>query len=177
MEELYYDEFCLAYIMVNHDLGAKSVMELLERVYAEDSQFIHPSYREKKREFLSNVLYWVDYLVDKANLDMEFAGLEKDFRSMGKELVWENFMFHYTNLDLFFMEMRLKIRFLGSQNYVRMKLRTLLKNYGYQRRSAAFMDHIRDCMFFYHIQPYLRGGQECDIRQIGLDDMVVFRVI
>ena len=69
------------------------------------------------------------------------------------------------------------LRFTGIQNYVRKKMRTVLKAYGYKRRTAALMSHMRDCMMFYHIQTYLSGERECDIREISLDDMITFRVI
>ncbi len=58
----------------------------------------------------------------------------------------------------------------------RMKLRTMLKNYGYKRRSDSITARLRDCMMFYHIQTYLKG-EECDIRKISLDDMITFRLL
>ena len=178
MLELFYDAISLAFVIVKYDLGPKSAMEFLERVYSEDSEFLHPKYRKHKKEFFSDVLYWVDYLVDKVKLDREISGLERDFDSIGKELVRENLMFDDSIpvFGLFFMEMRLQIRFLGKQNYVRMKLRTLLKNHGYKRRSTIIMNYVRDCLYFYHILLSLRGGEICDIREIDLDDMITFRV-
>lgn len=72
---------------------------------------------------------------------------------------------------------RLQILYLDGQGYVRMKLRTLLKSYGYKRRTQDLLKYFRDCMLFYHIQTYLRGKEECDIGEIGLDERIILRVI
>lgn len=56
------------------------------------------------------------------------------------------------------------------------KLRTLLKQYGYRRRSAKLLEHLEQCMAFYQLQPYLRGGIPCKLSEISIDEMVVFRL-
>ena len=56
------------------------------------------------------------------------------------------------------------------------KLRTLLKQYGYRRRSAKLLEHLEQCMVFYQLQPYLRGGIPCKLSEISIDEMVVFRL-
>lgn len=178
MIEFCYDPVGIAYFIDSHNLGARSQMDLLERIYSKDAAFLRPDYRDDKKRLFSDTLYWVNYLVDKVTLDAEYPAIEKDFRQMGREISREGFLLSdYANVDLFFMSMRLQIRFTGIQNYVRKKMRTVLKSYGYKRRTAALMEHMRDCMMFYHIQTYLSGEQECDIREINLDDMITFRLI
>lgn len=178
MIEFCYDPVSIAYFIDSRNLGTRSQMELLERIRSEDAAFLLPDYRDDKKRFFSDTLYWVNYLVDKVTLDAEYPAIEKDFRQMGREISREGFLLSdYANVDLFFMSMRLQIRFTGIQNYVRKKMRTVLKSYGYKRRTAALMEHMRDCMMFYHIQTYLSGERECDIREINLDDMITFRLI
>lgn len=64
----------------------------------------------------------------------------------------------------------------GKQDYVRVKLKTLLRAYGYQRRSAKLMTFLKQGMERYGLVSYLRGNQRCDIEEIRLDDMISFRV-
>lgn len=177
MMELYYDAYSLAYFIVSQEMGSRTQMEFLDKIYETEKEFLHPDYRGCRKEFLSDVLYWSDYLVDKENLDAEFPEIEKDFQSTGRELDRMSMMSDYPEFDLFFMILRLRIKYTGNQGYVRMKLKTLLRNYGYKRRSRQLMNHIRDCMMFYHIQSYLRNGEKCDIGMINVNDMIVFRVI
>ena len=176
MIELYYDSYSIAYFVVSQEMGSKAQMAFLETIYSKEFEYIHPSYKGKKKSFILDVMYWIDYLIDKDQLDREFPVVEKDFKAAGRKFVREEMMSDYPEFDLFFMVLRLRILFGDGQTYVRMKLRTLLKHYGYKRRSDAITSHIRDCMLFYHIQPYLKGEKECDIKEIKLDDMITFRV-
>lgn len=71
---------------------------------------------------------------------------------------------------------RLQILYLGSQDYVRIKLRTLIKAYGYKRRTQELLKYFCECLMFYHMQAYIRE-EECDIVKIGLNEMIIIRVI
>lgn len=177
MTELYYDSYSVAYFVVSQEMGIKTQMEFLEKLYEQEYEFLHPIYKGNKKDFISNVLYWTDYLVDKEKLDKEYPVVEKDFKATGRQFIRENMISDYLEFDLFFMLLRLRILYLDGKDYVRMKLRTLLKHYGYKRRSDTITSYIKDCMMFYHIQPYLSGEEECDIRKIDIDDMITFRVL
>lgn len=175
MIELYYDSYSVAYFIVSQEMGSRKQMGFLDELYQHEYSFLHPAYKENKKNFISDVLYWTDYLIDKEKLDKEFPVVEKDFKAAGREFVSENLMSDYPEFDLFFMIMRLRILYAGNKDYIRMKLRTLLKHYGYKRRSDAIVAHMQNCMVFYHIQPYLRDYEQCDIDKINLDDMITFR--
>ena len=75
------------------------------------------------------------------------------------------------------MELRLRIIFLDNQEFVRMKLRTLMRDHGYKRRTSKLNTYLKMCMYFYHIETYIRGGERCNIEEIDLDDMITFRVL
>ena len=36
------------------------------------------------------------------------------------------------------------------------------------------LEHLEQCMAFYQLQPYLRGGIPCELSEISVDEMVVF---
>ena len=175
MIELYYDSYSVAYFIVSQEMGTKTQMEFLENLYEQEYEFLHPIYKGNKKDFISDVLYWTDYLVDKEKLDKEYPVVEKDFKATGRQFIRENMMSDYPEIDMYFMHMRLRILFVESQGFVRMKLRTLLKHYGYKRRSARLNEHLNYCMIFYHIQPYLKDYEQCDIRDVDLDDVIIFR--
>ncbi len=177
MQELYYNAYAIAYFLVSQDFDPENRMELLNRIYTHESDYLIPEYRENKRKFFSEVLLCRDCLIDRNNLDKEFPAIERDFKASGLQFDRMDLISDFPEIDLFFMYMRLRILHLEGKDYVRMKLRTLLKHYGYKRRSAQLNEHFRDCLMFYHIQPYLKNGVECDIREIDLDDMVTFRVL
>lgn len=177
MKELCYDSYSLALFAVSQDMGSRRLMEFVEKIYTEEHSFLHPDYLENKKMLFSDTLYWIEYLIDKETLDAEFPAVQKDFIATGRKFVEENVMSEYPDFDLFFMFLRLRIKYTNNQDYIRMKLRTLLSHYGYKRRSNDLVGYLRDCMYFYHIESYLRGDVLCDIRDIDIDDMITFRVL
>lgn len=177
MIELYYNSYSVAYFVVSRQMGAKSQMEFLDKLYEQEYEFLHPIYKRDKKGFISEVLYWTDYLLDKETIDKEYPVVEQDFKSSGRHFIKENRISDYPEFDLFFMLLRLRIRYSDGKDYVRMKLRTLLKHYGYKRRNDAIISRFKDCMMFYHIHPQLRDEGECDIRTMDIDDMITFKVL
>ena len=91
-------------------------------------------------------------------------------------VVKDNYTSDFSSLDLFFKNMRIRIVVDGARDYVRIKLRTLLKEYGYKRRSKMLVDYINCCLEFYHLKAFLRGGIECKIEDVDIDEMLTFRI-
>ena len=177
MIELYYNAYSVAYFVVSQEMGSKTQMAFLEHLYEDEKEYLLPYYKWDKKAFFSDVLYFEDYLIDREKLDREFPVIKKDIRASGRQFDIEEKMSEYPDIDLFFMIMRPRLLYANEHGYIRMKLRTLLKHYGYKRRSAAITKHVQDCLSFYRIKSYLRGGQECDVKEISLDDMITFRII
>ncbi|MCX4299601.1 MAG: hypothetical protein OSJ73_21725 [Lachnospiraceae bacterium] len=177
MIELYYDSFDLACIIHSQDLGTRTAGVMLEKVWNQDNLYLNPYYRTNLRSLYLDVYYWIDYLCDKPLIDREFPSIQKDFMSFGKEVNEGAFVTDFFDIDLFFKMKRLQILYLDGQDYIRMKLRTLLKAYGYKRRTQELLKYFRECLMFYHMQTYLRGKEECDIGEIRLDEMIIIRVI
>lgn len=75
------------------------------------------------------------------------------------------------------MMFRLRLLFLDRRDYISMKLRTLLANYGYKIRTGRLNAFLKGCMCFYHIESYVKGGEPCDIANVKLDETIIFRVI
>lgn len=49
--------------------------------------------------------------------------------------------------------------------------------YGYKRLSPALIEYFNQCIYFYHLQPYVRDYEKCRIEDIDIDEMIVFRVV
>lgn len=177
MIELYYSSIDIAFFIHSHNMGAKSASCLLENIWKNDNLFLLPCYRANLRKLYLDVHYWGDYLCDKPEIDREFPVVQKDFKAFGREIEEAAFTTEFFDIDLFFKMTRLQILYLDGRDYVRLTLRTLLKTYGYKRRTQALLKYLRECFMFYHMQTYLRGREECDIGDIGLSEMIIIRVI
>lgn len=175
MKELYYSPLDLAAVLRSLNMGAHGEADLMERLWTYDRAFLPSEYRDDKRALILKVDYWQHYLYDKPAIDSEFPAIQKDLRSLGSQTDAEQFISDDMDLDLFFKSLRIRILFLGKQDYARIKLRTLLKVYRYRRRSAKLLAYIQECLTFFHLETYLRG-ELCKIDEISLDDMITFRI-
>ena len=58
----------------------------------------------------------------------------------------------------------------------RIKLRTLLRVFGYRRRSEQLMNRIHEAMDTLELQAFLKGYEPCDLSDIPIDRMVSIRL-
>lgn len=176
MEELCYSALDLAAIISGMELGCRATADFLERVWEGERPFLRKIYRENKRQLVLDTNYWLTYLSDKPAIDAEFPVIQRDALAMGNELPVDAYTDNCTGLDLFFKSVRLRILYGGGRDYVRINRRNLMARYGYKRLSTALMKHFVRCTYFYHLQPYVRDGVKCQIADVGIDEMVIFRV-
>ena len=175
MKALLYTALDVACIIDNAGLSTKEALRLAHRMHTEDKSFLAVEYRQNYRKWLLDILYWSDYMQDKIALDAEFPSVQA---VSDGTLDISNLMRDDFDLDLFFKRLRVQILYLGKKDYVRMKLRTLIAAYGYQRRSKEFVRFLKIRLVFYHIQTALRGNELCDVETMdSLDDMITFRVL
>lgn len=175
MKALLYTALDVACIIDNAGLSTKEALRLAHRMHTEDKSFLAVEYRQNYRKWLLDILYWSDYMQDKIALDAEFPSVQaaSDGTLDVSDLMRDDF-----DLDLFFKRLRVQILYFGKKDYVRMKLRTLIAAYGYQRRSKEFVRFLKIRLVFYHIQTALRGNELCDVETMdSLDDMITFRVL
>lgn len=176
MIELYYTAIDIAVILLALNLKSDEETELLNVIWESETSFISAEYRKDQKKFLLDVKYWMHYFYGKESFDAEYPVIQKDFVATGHEIDVSKFTDDFSNLDLYFKNLRIRILYYGTQPYVRIKLRTLLRIYGYKRRSPQILNYINNCLYFYHIKSYLRNGLECNITEVSLDDMIIFRV-
>lgn len=177
MEELCYSPLDLAAIISSMDLGCRAAADFLDHVWDGDRLFLQKMYRENKRQLILDTNYWLTYLSDKPAIDSEFPVIQRDAQALGKALPADAYTDDCTGLDLFFKSARLRILYGSGKNYVRIKRRTLMARYGYKRITPALAEHFNRCTYFYHLQPYLRDWAECQISGVGIDEMIVFRIV
>lgn len=177
MTSLLYSPLDIAAIISFADLGVHAESELINRIWQEEKPYLPSTYHSDQRKFALEVRYWLEYLYNKPALDREFPAIKRDMLKTAQSNVDDKYISDFSDLDLFFKNVRLQILYMNGRDYVRVKIRTILKKYGYKRRSAVLVSHIKNCMSFYHIEGRLSGGIPCNIEKDSLDSMITFRVI
>lgn len=62
-------------------------------------------------------------------------------------------------------------------SYRKIKLRNLLRNFGYKRRTSQLINSINNALNALKLKTYRRDYEECDICNAGLDDMIIIRLM
>ena len=175
MSSSIYDALSIAYYIDSQDMGAKQQAAFLQRFYQEEQDCLIESYRNNQRQFILDVSYWGDYLIDKVTFDKEYPAIKKDLQQLGMSFQVFDYEDEYADIDFYFMQLRLRIRYELTQGYTRIKLRTLLRHYGYKRRSQKIMLHISKCLNHFQLLP-TQKGMICDIWDLPLDEMITLRI-
>ena len=177
MQNFLYSALDLAAIINSMKLGCQAESRLIEQIWNGEKAFFAEKYREDKRKFILDIYYWTHYLHDKPTMDSELPAIQKDLADGKHDVDIEQYKSDCENLELFFKSVRIRVLYGNGNAYVRIKLRSLLAQYGYKRRSPALMQHIERCTLFYHLEAKLSGGVACDLATCSLDDMLTFRVV
>lgn len=118
MMELCYDAYSLALFVVSQEMGSRTAMDFLEKVYIEEQSYLRPDYIGNKKLLFTETLYWMEYLIDKEKLDAEFPAVRKDFKASGREFVEEAVMSEHADVDTSFMFLRLRIKYKILRKYI-----------------------------------------------------------
>ncbi|MDE6708609.1 MAG: hypothetical protein K2K06_11305 [Oscillospiraceae bacterium] len=93
------------------------------------------------------------------------------------EMKHTNFYFdkEFDDINAYFKLIWLQLMYSGI-SYRKMKLRNLLRDFGYKRRTTLLINHIKQAIDNLNLKIYLRGYVSCDICDISLDDVIVIRL-
>ncbi len=174
MSSSVYDALSIAYYIDSQDMGVRQQAAFLQRIYQEERECLMKPYQNNQRQFILDVSYWVDYLIDKVTFDKEYPAIKKDLQQLGMSFRVFDYEDEYADIDFFFIQLRLRIKYELTQGYTRIKLRTLLRHYGYKRRSKKIMMHISKCLNHFQLLP-TKNGLICDIWDMSLDEMITLR--
>lgn len=75
----------------------------------------------------------------------------------------------------YFKLVKLKLLY-SCKDFHRIKLRTLLRDFGYKRRTSALINSMDHAMQALNLRSYLKQYELCDLSQIELDQMIMIRL-
>lgn len=177
MNSYLYSPYELALIIQYHQMNCEQYIELLQNIHRYDSIFIQPEYRSDLKMFILAVMDKLNYISDPTTYLSEQSDIEKDLNDYGLINNSKTDDTEHTFSHLVFKEIRIRILYINKKGFSKMKLRTLLSELGYKRRSSSVNGYIYDCLLFYHIETTLKGNVPCRIDEIDIDDTVIFRTL
>lgn len=175
MKSYLYSPYELARMILQHQMDIIRATEFLHQVHQHDRPFIEACYRQDEKKFMLDVMNQMDDIQYRKQLNTEKKAIEQDFRDLGltgEESDSPDVTYHYA-----FKELRLRIVYIQQKNYVRLKMRNFMKALNHKRRSESILHYIFNCLFFYHISVSLSGNTPCDLREVAMDDILIFKII
>ena len=79
-------------------------------------------------------------------------------------------------VESYFKVIKLELTYLKGKDFRKIKLRSLLKQFGYKKRSAQLVAGIQHILDALELKTYLKGYVSCDIAEIDIDDTLMIRL-
>lgn len=177
MNSYLYTPYELALIIQYHQMTCDQYIELLQNIHRYDNIYVQPEYRSNQKKFILAVMDKLNYISDPETYFSEQSDVEKDMKDYGLINNSKTDDTEHTFSHLIFKELRIRILYINQKGFSKMKLRTLLSELGYKRRSSSVIGYIYDCLLFYHIETTLKGNVPCSVAEIDIDDIVIFRTL
>lgn len=95
MNELLYTAQDLAIILIGMDLDCRIESAVMDRIWNWEKEFLAEPYRQDRRKFTLEVLYWRHYFSEKTTLDRELPVVQKDLESGGHTVDLEEYRSDY----------------------------------------------------------------------------------
>ena len=76
----------------------------------------------------------------------------------------------------YFKVIKLRLLYQHECLFVRLKLRTLLREFKYKRRSQKLMSDIQGILTQLQLETYSKGYMTCSIEEIDLDEYILIRL-
>lgn len=143
--------------------------EVIENIFYNYNNDIISNYRKDFKKFRSVVR---EHIIILESDNHTFSETDIILREFGLTIYDDNID------DVFGQYFRLvKLQIMYSQSgYKRLKLRSLLKDFGYKRRTDKLNYSIQNALKALGLVTYLRGMESCNISEIKLDQILIIRV-
>lgn len=173
MSKYLYEPYDIAILLMSADFTRSREIYIRNLIWNDAN--IPIKYRNDEKRFIKDIdrcleqIVNVDFSDEAESINSVLADLDSKF-SIETEINEE------FTIDSFFRIIKLKLTYCEDTPYVKIKLRTLLRKFDYQRRHPVFISKLKKSMKSLGIETYIKGLELCDIGEINLDDMVMMRL-
>ena len=97
--------------------------------------------------------------MNNANYFNEARSINSVLSDIGSNFTIENVIDEEATIDSFFRIIKLKLSYCEGVSYVRIKVRTLLREFNYKRRHSIFVGKLKKSMKSLGLVTYLKGNE------------------
>lgn len=175
MERLLIKPVDIALILNDLNLPESETADLLNNIWSSERAFLSNGYSVTFKEWIHAIQLCSDYIHDKETIGHEIHAIQNDIAPQGGKIDAGDYVLDDLDHGIFFKSLRIRLLYIDKNGFERMKFSRLVNEYSFS--IYAIKNYIMDCLLFYHMEMRLQGNETCDIEDIGLDDIVTFRLV
>ena len=152
-----------------------------------EEKFIRDDLWKKRNEVLNleiidNKYKWIKKInqmqlkYDEESFITEVKVINKIMNELGSSYVITDSIEDGCYISAFFRFIKLRLTYGTKCEFIRLKLRTLLKELGYKRRTSTLVVKIKQAMESLQLDCYIKGYEKCDMGLIDIDNMIIIRL-
>jgi len=145
---------------------------VLNDIWKNENALIEYKYRQNEVLLRRHVYTELSKLDGTLNLDE----LKILLQGMDVELSIESETYEQCIIESYFKVIKLELKYVYGLKQFKIKLRNLLKDFGYKRRSAKLVKSIKNTLRVLGLKTYSKKRVLCDIANINIDDMIMIRL-
>jgi hypothetical protein len=174
-----YTPYDVAVFFLTADFKQSKERTVLRDLWENEKDSIAAFYREDEklwRKHVYNELSKIDGSLCDADMDeldllLQDTGHSWSMRDEADVSIEEQGV-----IESYFKIVRLNLTYVDGKNYHKIKLRRLLQQFGYQRRSAQLVQYMEETLRELSLTTYLGGKRFCRVSEVKIDDMVMIRL-
>lgn len=173
MSKYLYTPYDIALFFKWADFTRSDEVSVRNSIWADGN--IAAKYKSNMRLFIRDIERCLEQM-DNTNYFNEAQSINNVLSDIGSNFTIENVIDEEATIDSFFRIIKLKLSYCEGISYVRIKIRTLLREFNYKRRHPIFVEKLKKSMKSLGLVTYLRGFELCDIGEVNIDDMIIIRL-
>ncbi|WP_436513012.1 hypothetical protein [Clostridium thermobutyricum] len=150
----------------------KAIQEI---IWEQRNEILDKDYTDDKHKFIKAILKNRE-LCDIMAYKNEVLVINRIMKELGSSYEISKLNYGEDYIEAFFRFIKLRLTYTRNCSYVRLKLRRLLRNFGYKRRTKMLINNIQRSMDALNLECYIKNYQHCNINEIKLDDFMIIRL-
>jgi len=173
---LFYTPLDIAIFLFVSNFAQSEEREVIQGIWEKEIKSIQTEYRMSKILFKRHIYFELAKLDDARNGFNEINELDILLKDTGQTFDISSIINEQEIIEHYFKTIKLELTYNKRNSYRKIKLRQLLKQFGYKRRSAKLVDDMRHVINTLGLKTYLKNRILCDIGEISIDDMIMLRL-
>lgn len=168
-----YTPFDIAVYFNSSNMTISEENLILSLLWEQKYTLISYDCRKERRHFFNLVKY------EMHNMNVSLDGIDElnfILKEMGSKFSIGEQNYEQGAIESYFKLFKLKLTYTQGTDFCKIKLRTLIRKFGYKRRTNNLVECINRTIELLGLETYLRGWEPCDIKNVVLDDTIIIRL-